>query len=257
MTASTASPPRTLYVAATGVDNGTCGTLASPCRQLAQGQTRALATGKNKVLVGSGSYTSFTLSNGLSVSGGYAAGFASRSGTTTVTRRSTPRSVVRRWHHRRRPVELPRALLPHGERHHRPREPGQLRHRGPQLRLQPGDQQRDGQRRRRWCLDGDRYCGYGCNADRPRGRPARSTTDQSRNSWEVTQLCSNTVWSLAAAGGWYRSGSRDRRPCRWQRRCRRVPPRRTPLTTINCAATAGLVGVGRRRWCRWWCRWRR
>ena len=72
------------YVTSTGVDNGTCGTLASPCRQLAQGQARALATGKSTVLVGSGAYTSFTLSNGLSVSGGYAAGFAGRCGATTV-----------------------------------------------------------------------------------------------------------------------------------------------------------------------------
>ena len=87
VTASTASPPRTLYVTATGVDNGTCGALASPCRQLAQAQTRALATGKTTVLVGSGSYTAFTLTNGLTVSGGYAAGFGSRSGTTTVAAR--------------------------------------------------------------------------------------------------------------------------------------------------------------------------
>jgi PKD repeat protein len=81
-----------LYVTSAGTDNGTCGAIGSPCRQLAQAQTNAVSNGKSKILVGSGSYNAFTLTNGLTVSGGYEADgsgvngpdFDSRPGTTTV-----------------------------------------------------------------------------------------------------------------------------------------------------------------------------
>ncbi|MHB1140076.1 MAG: PKD domain-containing protein, partial [Microthrixaceae bacterium] len=76
----------TTFVAATGgADSGSCGDLATPCATVGQAVTRAAATGRTVVQAASGTYPgAFTLSGTITVRGGYAAGFASRSGTSTV-----------------------------------------------------------------------------------------------------------------------------------------------------------------------------
>ena len=73
----------TAFVAVGGSDAGDC-TVAAPCATIGGGEAKALATGRNVVQVASGSYGSFGLSGGLTIRGGYASGFATRSGTTTV-----------------------------------------------------------------------------------------------------------------------------------------------------------------------------
>lgn len=68
-----------------GADSGSCGDLATPCATIGQGVTNAAGAGRSVVQVASGTYgTGFTLSGGITVRGGYAAGFAGRAGTTTV-----------------------------------------------------------------------------------------------------------------------------------------------------------------------------
>ncbi len=77
----------TVFVQAPGgSDSGSCGTLASPCASIGQGVTNAVAGGRKVVQVVSGTYAAFNLNSttGVTVRGGYAAGFTSRSGATTV-----------------------------------------------------------------------------------------------------------------------------------------------------------------------------
>ncbi|MFM7063770.1 MAG: PKD domain-containing protein, partial [Actinomycetes bacterium] len=71
--------------AASGTDVPTCWAKASPCATVAQGVARAAAAGKTVVQVTNGSFGAFSIRSGQTVRGGYADGFASRSGTTTVT----------------------------------------------------------------------------------------------------------------------------------------------------------------------------
>ncbi|MDQ2678963.1 MAG: PKD domain-containing protein, partial [Actinomycetota bacterium] len=77
----------TVFVQAPGgADSGSCGSTASPCATIGQGVTNAVAGGRTVVQVVSGTYAAFNLNStaGVTVRGGYAAGFTSRSGTTTV-----------------------------------------------------------------------------------------------------------------------------------------------------------------------------
>ncbi len=77
----------TVFVQAPGgSDSGSCGTLASPCASIGQGVTNAVAGGRTVVQVVSGTYAAFNLNSttGVTVRGGYEAGFTSRSGATTV-----------------------------------------------------------------------------------------------------------------------------------------------------------------------------
>ena len=68
-----------------GADSGSCGSLGSPCATIGQGVINASATGRTVVQVASGTYgAGFTLGGGITVRGGYSAGFVGRSGSTTV-----------------------------------------------------------------------------------------------------------------------------------------------------------------------------
>ena len=79
----------TAFVATGGSDAGAC-TVVAPCATIAGGEAKALATGRNVVQVASGTYGPFGLSGGLTIRGGYASGFATRSGTTTVNGSAGP-----------------------------------------------------------------------------------------------------------------------------------------------------------------------
>ena len=68
-----------------GTDSPTCGSLAEPCATISAGIDRASGAGNTEVWVADGSYPSFEVSTGINVTGAYAADFASRTGTSTVT----------------------------------------------------------------------------------------------------------------------------------------------------------------------------
>ncbi len=76
----------TLFVAATGgADSGSCGAIGSPCASLSQAVLNAAAGSKSVVQASSGTYSAgFTLTDGITLRGGYAPGYGSRSGTSTV-----------------------------------------------------------------------------------------------------------------------------------------------------------------------------
>lgn len=76
----------TVFVAAAGgADSGSCGAIGSPCASISQAVINAAAGSKSVVQASSGTYSAgFTLTNAITVRGGYAAGFASRSGASTV-----------------------------------------------------------------------------------------------------------------------------------------------------------------------------
>ena len=76
----------TIFVAATGgADSGSCGAIGVPCASISQAMLNAVAGSKSVVQASSGTYSAgFTLTNNLTLRGGYAPGFASRSGTSTV-----------------------------------------------------------------------------------------------------------------------------------------------------------------------------
>ncbi|MGI9579386.1 MAG: putative metal-binding motif-containing protein, partial [Microthrixaceae bacterium] len=70
----------------TGVDNSTCGDIASPCASITQGQVRSAATGNSEILVAGGNYAKFNLVDGSSVVGGYnSATWANGVGGSTTT----------------------------------------------------------------------------------------------------------------------------------------------------------------------------
>ena len=77
---------QTVFVAAIGgADWAGCGALASPCASIQQGVSTAIESAKSVVQVASGTYPAgFTLSNAVTVTGGYSAGFGSKSASSTV-----------------------------------------------------------------------------------------------------------------------------------------------------------------------------
>lgn len=77
---------------ASGADQGTCGPREDPCKSIAQGISRAQALSKSEVYVNGGSYTKFTVANGVDVVGGYGANWKrglQATGSTTVTVNAT------------------------------------------------------------------------------------------------------------------------------------------------------------------------
>lgn len=72
-----------------GTDSPNCGPLADPCATIATAVANAAGAGKTVVQVASGTYGGFTLNASVTVRGGYASSFTSRSGTTTVTGNGT------------------------------------------------------------------------------------------------------------------------------------------------------------------------
>lgn len=72
-----------------GTDSPACGPLADPCATIGTALDNAADAGKTVVQVASGTYSGFTLDASITVRGGYASSFTSRSGTTTVTGNGT------------------------------------------------------------------------------------------------------------------------------------------------------------------------
>ncbi|MEZ5373539.1 MAG: PKD domain-containing protein [Microthrixaceae bacterium] len=77
--------PDTVFVATTGTDNGTCGIITSPCRQVDYGLTRAVSLGKPKVYVAGGTYNRFSARTDVEVVGGWNAAFTTQNATSTIT----------------------------------------------------------------------------------------------------------------------------------------------------------------------------
>ena len=80
----------TFVSSAAGSDSGTCGAPVAPCASISHAQARATSAGHSTVLVAGGSYGAFTVTNGLTIQGGYGQNFqrgtaSTGSTTTTVT----------------------------------------------------------------------------------------------------------------------------------------------------------------------------
>lgn len=73
------------FVSTSGLDSASCGTVPAPCKTIAQGIARAQASSNTIVGVEAGTYPAFSFGGGLTVRGGFASGFQSFAGTTTVT----------------------------------------------------------------------------------------------------------------------------------------------------------------------------
>ena len=61
----------TVFVSTAGTDVSTCGDIATPCRQINQGEIRAISLGRTQVQDSEGSFDSFVLLAGLEVGGHY------------------------------------------------------------------------------------------------------------------------------------------------------------------------------------------
>jgi hypothetical protein len=69
-----------VFVARSGSDVSTCGAMTAPCLSVNFGVQQAVALTRSKVFVAAGDYPeAVTLASGVSIYGGYAAGFATRS----------------------------------------------------------------------------------------------------------------------------------------------------------------------------------
>ena len=75
-----------------GIDSSTCGDIAEPCDSINQGQARAVSEGRSVVAVAGGTYTKFSVTEGLEVRGGFGQNFKrglAAQGSTTATVNAT------------------------------------------------------------------------------------------------------------------------------------------------------------------------
>ena len=93
-----------VFVRSDGVDNSTCGDIASPCLTIGQGEIRAGAIPRTQVLVAGGSYPKFSVIAGLEIVGGYGQNFkrpgqvpAPTGSTTTTVNGSFDAGIDANW----------------------------------------------------------------------------------------------------------------------------------------------------------------
>ncbi|MFV0317859.1 MAG: putative metal-binding motif-containing protein, partial [Microthrixaceae bacterium] len=71
-----------------GIDSSTCGDITEPCESIGQGEARAVGEGRSIVAVAGGSYSKFSVTEGLEVRGGFGQNFKrglDATGSTTAT----------------------------------------------------------------------------------------------------------------------------------------------------------------------------